>query len=221
MVNIRIEDLEGDLSEGISDDDADIGNNVVSGDGTATNDDVFSSGEDYAFSPISGSDLDVESEGFSATESCEPLKYSQDTVVSPPLFSAAMATTPEPSNVQTPMDIFLSDPINEWKGFKIIGDNIDKNIHRSYQRIGRTTQSLHYFHACAVLDRVDFSGLSDEPPQPSIVDPLEFLPSQSDITLVKQDFAILISRFLYVPFFYGTNFYCFFIFMQNISSAHR
>ena len=65
MVNIRIEDLEGDLSEGISDDDTDIGNSVVSGDGTATNDDVFSSGEDYAFSPISDSDLDVESEGFS------------------------------------------------------------------------------------------------------------------------------------------------------------
>ena len=75
---------------------------------------------------------------------------------------------------------------------------------------GRLAAMLHYFHACAVLDRVDFSGLSDEPPQPSIVDPLEFLPSQSDITLVKQDFAILISRFLYVPFFYGTNFYCFF-----------
>ena len=90
----------------------------------------------------------------------------------------------------------MSDPINEWKGFKIIGDNIDKNIHRSYQ-----TQSLHYFHACAVLDRVDFSGPSDEPPQPSLVDPLEFLPSQSDVTLVKQDFAILISRFLHVPFF--------------------
>ena len=41
MVNFRIEDLEGDLSKGISDDDPDIGNNVVSRDGTA---DVFSSG---------------------------------------------------------------------------------------------------------------------------------------------------------------------------------
>ena len=118
MVNIRIEDLEGDLSEGISDDDADIGNNVVSGEGTAANDDVFSSGEDYAFSPISGSDLDVESEGFSVTESCEPLKYSQDTVVSPPLFSASMATTPEPSNVQTPMDIFCQIQLMNGKASK-------------------------------------------------------------------------------------------------------
>jgi len=86
-----------------------------------------------------------------------------------------------------------SSQMYEWKGFKIVGDNINKNIHFSYQRIGWTTLFIHYFHAYAVLDRVDFSGLSDVSPSPSIVDPLKFLLSQSDIHLWKQNFAILIS----------------------------
>ena len=41
-------------------------------------------------------------------------------------------------------------------GYKIVGDNIDKNIQRTHQRIDRTTRSLHYFYMCAVKDRVDF-----------------------------------------------------------------
>ena len=55
-----------------------------------------------------------------------------------------------------------------WDGFKLIGDNIDKNVHRSFQRLNYTTQSLHYFHTYALLDRVDFSVLSDEPPKGEI-----------------------------------------------------
>jgi L1 cell adhesion molecule like protein len=42
----------------------------------------------------------------------------------------------------------------EWNGFKIVGDNIDKNFRRTYQRIDRQTRSCHYYHSYAVLDRV-------------------------------------------------------------------
>ena len=48
-----------------------------------------------------------------------------------------------------------------WDGFKLVGDNIDKNIRPSEQRIDRQTRSLHYFHSFAVRDRVNFSNTSD------------------------------------------------------------
>ena len=74
---------------------------------------------------------------------------------------------------------------------------MDKNVHASYQCIGHSTQSLHYFHTYAALDRVDFSGLSDEPPPLSIVDPLSFLPSEDDISVVERDMCTLISGYCY------------------------
>ena len=43
-----------------------------------------------------------------------------------------------------------------WQGFKIVGDNIDKNIRPSMQRLTHQTRSLHNFHSYAVKDRVSF-----------------------------------------------------------------
>ena len=80
-----------------------------------------------------------------------------------------------------------------WTGFKLIGDNIDKNIHGSFQRLNFTTKSLHYFHSYAVLDRVDFSALSDEPPKGD-VDFNTILPTANDVLKLKDNFAVLISR---------------------------
>ena len=60
-----------------------------------------------------------------------------------------------------------SSPMNKpvkssWKGFKIVGDNIDKNFRRSFQRVDFIqTRSFHYFHSYAVLDRIDISGYTD------------------------------------------------------------
>ena len=44
---------------------------------------------------------------------------------------------------------------NMWFGYKFVGDNIDKNVKPSLQRQELRRQSLHYFHGCAVRDRVD------------------------------------------------------------------
>ena len=49
----------------------------------------------------------------------------------------------------------LSVGSQKWTGFKIVGDNVDKDIRPSFQRIDYRTRSLHYFHAYAMLDRVD------------------------------------------------------------------
>ena len=39
---------------------------------------------------------------------------------------------------------------SEWTGFKIVGDNIDKNFRPTYQRHDNKTISLHAFHMYAL-----------------------------------------------------------------------
>ena len=75
--------------------------------------------------------------------------------------------------------------------YKIVGDNIDKNVRPSYQRIDISTRSLHYFRSYAVRDRVDTAGMSEKPlinPSPGSI-----LPSASDSSLIFNDFKVLIS----------------------------
>ena len=61
--------------------------------------------------------------------------------------------------------------LDEWFGFKIVGDNIDKNVCPQHQTIDTRTQLSHYFHAFAVLDRIDLSSQSEVRPD---VNPHEF-----------------------------------------------
>ena len=84
--------------------------------------------------------------------------------------------------------------LKKWEEYKLVGDNIDKNFRVSYQRIDGTTKSLHSFHVYAVLDRGDFSGLFDVVPDPSEVDPVSLLRSDANLSGVKQDMSVLLSR---------------------------
>ena len=82
-----------------------------------------------------------------------------------------------------PSEIAISD----WKGFKILGDNVDKHIRPSFQQVNNHTISLHYFHSYAVADRVNFSSLSDVRPQSVSVDTSTFLLNRStDLAKTKQ-----------------------------------
>ena len=58
----------------------------------------------------------------------------------------------------------------------------------------RSTFLLHYVHAYAALDCVDFSGLSDIRPTPMAVDLDKLLPLAVDVTEVENHFSILITR---------------------------
>ena len=40
--------------------------------------------------------------------------------------------------------------VSQWNGFKIVGDNLDKNITPRFMRHAKQTQSLHFFNAYAV-----------------------------------------------------------------------
>ncbi|XP_019858884.1 PREDICTED: uncharacterized protein LOC109587103 isoform X2 [Amphimedon queenslandica] len=82
-----------------------------------------------------------------------------------------------------------------WKGFKLVGDNVDKNIHPSFDRIYSHTLSLHYYHCFAVLDRIDLTGVSDSNSN-RVIELSTLLPSTDDVILMKKYFSILISRVL-------------------------
>ena len=87
---------------------------------------------------------------------------------------------------------------SKWQGFKIVGDNIDKNVRRRHQRADRTTVSLHYFNAFAVGDRVDFSSFSEKKPDISFNESLveSLLPSKADLHELLANFKVLVSRIL-------------------------
>lgn len=84
-------------------------------------------------------------------------------------------------------------------GYKIVGDNVDKNIKPRYYRQDRQTVSLHCYHSYAVQDRINIHGLSDETPDlrstPLLSIPVNtVLPSQTDESNILHNITILVSR---------------------------
>lgn len=86
-----------------------------------------------------------------------------------------------------------------WFGFKITGDNVDKNIRPLFQRSDHGTISLHHFHSFAARDRLDLSNLSGKDPDLSTaigdINAEKFLPSEQDIEIIKEEFCILVARY--------------------------
>jgi L1 cell adhesion molecule like protein len=110
--------------------------------------------------------------------------------------SAISTDTTSVSNVSTCEDISNTlDPTESWQGFKLVGDNVDKNIKHSFDRVDTHTLSLHYYHCFAVQDRLDLSGFSDQS-RSGVIEMETLLPSPDDIVLMKKHFSILISRML-------------------------
>lgn len=78
--------------------------------------------------------------------------------------------------------------------YKIVGDNIDKNIRPSFQRVNHQTKSLHYFHSFAAMDRIDFSNLSNVVPHNIKINFDTLLPGKTDLTALLNELKILVSR---------------------------
>eukprot|EP00731_Ephydatia_muelleri_P025731 Em0017g814a len=91
----------------------------------------------------------------------------------------------------------------EWNGFKLIGDNIDKNIKPRDMRINNQTKSLHYFHAFAVKDRINFSDITNnaELVFPDDIDYSVFYPNDDDDAQLVSNFQTLVTRIFveYIP----------------------
>ncbi len=103
------------------------------------------------------------------------------------------------------LDVFTLDSSatsgsNGLATYKLVGDNIDKNIKPSARdmRSDHQTQSLHYFHAYGVRDRIDLSQFEDSPSLPSLkeINIHEIWPSTLDTTCIRSNFCVLIARIL-------------------------
>ena len=114
-----------------------------------------------------------------------------------------LAESPLPMDTSTARDLPLPakdapTPCLQWHGFKIVGDNIDKNLRPRHQTIDKQTQSLHYFNCYASLDRVDLSSFSSDPPHVDLTSlSIEsVLPSGEDNEQILFNFAVIAGRVL-------------------------
>ncbi len=107
------------------------------------------------------------------------------------------------------IDAFLGLPPKSYPSrfmsFKLVGDNIDKEVRPRDMRSDHQTKSLHYFHTYAVRDRVDLAGVSDQSPSVEVgkVNLDQLLPDLVDGCVIKKNLAVLICRVLrkYMPYF--------------------
>ena len=54
-------------------------------------------------------------------------------------------------------------PSPSLKTYKVVGDNLDKNVKPTDYRVDSQTKSLHFFQSYAVRDRIDLSSYDDSP----------------------------------------------------------
>jgi len=78
-------------------------------------------------------------------------------------------------------------------GYVIVIDNLDMDVRRSFQRINRSTESMHFCHAYVVLNRFDTSGLEDRPPS-GVLSYEVMLPDMNDLQVILNDFKVLVSQ---------------------------
>jgi hypothetical protein len=94
---------------------------------------------------------------------------------------------------------------SNWSGFKIVADNIDKNIKPRYYRSDTKVNALHYCHCYGLKDRIDITGMSDRMPKIALhsVNYDILFPSNSDDVSILKNMSTLVARVLtqHIPFF--------------------
>ena len=132
---------------------------------------------------------------------------SNDTSESESQTSTSKADTSEMSSLD--LDAFLgpqpSVNLSLFPSFKLVGDNINKEVQPRDMRGEHQSRSLHYFHSYAVCDRINVADVSDIVTSPDIsqVDLTEILPTPSDNQALLSNYTLLIFRVLrkYMAFF--------------------
>ena len=111
--------------------------------------------------------------------------------------SVSMSSESEESVDFMNPDDFLDGKESQQRRYILTGDNIDKNITPRDMRTDYQTQSLHYFHAYADLNRIDFTALREETPTSRLLRNLEilaFLPSVADCQALRDNYVVLFAR---------------------------
>ena len=134
---------------------------------------VYSVGDISIISQVSGSE-------------CEASSFEEDDE------EAVMEDVDELSDIQEPQSM---NETSRCPGFVIVIDNVDMNVRRSDQRIGRTTRSYHFCHGYAVLNRVDSAKLEDRRPS-GVLSVDQILPTDAEIGSILDECTILIERYI-------------------------
>ena len=94
--------------------------------------------------------------------------------------------------------VSLDNPARPWYGFKLVGDNIDKNVRLRHQTLQCQTQSFHYFKSYAIKDRLDLSAMSDDPSMQDVevIDINSILRSVEDHEAILKNFATIAGRII-------------------------
>ena len=86
-----------------------------------------------------------------------------------------------------------------------VGDDTNKTLLPCHMTVDKQCQSLHNFHAYAVMDRVDFCDIPNDKPIADVASlPLStFLPDHKDCNELRQNYVTLLGRELIqtVPYF--------------------
>ena len=103
------------------------------------------------------------------------------------------------SSISGVSDISTTIPVQIHPSFKLVGDNVDKTIKPREETYESHSKSLHHFHSFAVKDRIDTSGLTDDPSLPDVdsCDVESVLPTTADHTILKKDMTVLMSRMIH------------------------
>ena len=100
----------------------------------------------------------------------------------------------EESGESRPDDNHISTPSHPLRlGYKIVIDNIDKDVKPRYMRVDSQMKSLHFVQIYSVKDRIDFSSLSDSTKAGELC-LYDILPNTKDYQELKDSFTILVAR---------------------------
>ena len=143
---------------------------------------------DFDFNDLREADADS-----AAIQACHTHNDISIAIEPPPSIPSQLTLSPA-----RPNQLIQFVPVNQalhTNGYVIVGDNIDKNVRPSFQRHDHTTQSLHYFHSYAVLDRINVTDLLDDLPSSIDISPEKILPSADDVEKLFGEFEILVARY--------------------------
>jgi len=156
-------------------------------------------GSDYSADTDSEIDFDAPpmspiSESFHETDTGAENDDSNALPVSPVTVCAGLTAGNGVENSEHQQVDKTSCAVSSWQGFKLVGDNIDKNICPSFSRLDKITKSLHCFYYYAVINRLDLSSFLDVTPS-TPVDVNKLLINNNDVAQLNSDAIILISRY--------------------------
>ncbi|XP_003729577.2 uncharacterized protein LOC586013 isoform X1 [Strongylocentrotus purpuratus] len=115
--------------------------------------------------------------------------------------TTSMGRTDEsPDNLDETMDDSPPDGTEPAKiGYTLVFDNASQMMHDRYNRGNKGNKELKMVKAYAAFDRVPSYLLSDTPPTANDIlriDPQVYLPNDSDETLLRQEYTVIVSRIL-------------------------